>query len=73
MFKNIFFQNPDLLRWFKDFVGFKDAGGFKDGTGVAGAKEGGVGASEPLPTPPLAQPRHERMTGDAAMEIGISK
>ncbi len=52
-FSFLFFQHPELFRWFKDFVGFKE------------------GTSQPEPVPsPLPQPRQERVTGDAAMEIG---
>ena len=52
----LYFQHPELFRWFKDFVGFKE----------------GVAQPEPAPSPLLLpQPRQERITGDAAMEIGM--
>jgi hypothetical protein len=50
----IVLQHPELFRWFKDFVGFKE----------------GLSQPEPAPSPLLPQPRQERITGDAAMEIG---
>jgi len=57
-------KNPELLKWFKDFVGFKD-----------GARESGLPTIPPptadvsAPMPPLHPPRHERIPGDTAMEI----
>jgi len=58
---------PELLKWFKDFVGFKDGGGKE----VGGGRDVGVPPpiAEPLPPQPMTQPRHERISGDAAMEI----
>ena len=62
------FQNPELLKWFQDFVGFKEGG-------VPTPKESGAPKealmTDPVPPhQPMTQPRHERMSGDAAMEIG---
>ena len=52
-------QHPELLKWFKDFVGFRD--------GSAGP--GGAPADSVLPPADGARVRQER-SGDAAMEIG---
>ena len=67
-------QNPDLLKWFKDFVGMKEGGGgvTKEAGSTVGLikTEGGAPESTAPPHQPLSQPRHDRMSGDAAMEIG---
>ena len=52
-------QHPELLKWFKDFVGFRDGS-----SGPGGAPPDSV-----LPPADGARVRQER-SGDAAMEIG---
>ncbi len=57
-----------MLKWFKDFVGFKD--GAKEPVGFAPPIVPEVSATPAAGPPPMHQPRHERMPGDTAMEIG---
>ena len=47
----------------------KEGGVPKEVGGGLVKTEGGV-PPEPAPPQPMSQPRHERMSGDAAMEIG---
>ena len=55
---NFSFQHPELMKWFKDFVGFRDgAGGMGSG-------------SEQMSSSESQRLRPERLTGDSAMEIG---
>ena len=52
------FQHPELMKWFKDFVGFRDgAGGMGSG-------------SEQMSSSDSQRLRPERLIGDSAMEIG---
>jgi len=57
-------KNPELLKWFKDFVGFKDGGRDSSLPTIAPPS-----ADVTAPTQPLHPPRHERLPGDTAMEI----
>ena len=50
-------KHPELLKWFKDFVGLRDDGGNFSMDPVIGGGEHG-------------RPRQERVSGDTAMEIG---
>eukprot|EP00090_Calanus_glacialis_P031781 TRINITY_DN52800_c0_g1_i1.p1 TRINITY_DN52800_c0_g1~~TRINITY_DN52800_c0_g1_i1.p1 ORF type:complete len:1465 (-),score=323.77 TRINITY_DN52800_c0_g1_i1:648-5042(-) len=52
-------KHPELLKWFKDFVGFRD--------GSAGP--GGAATDQVLPAVDPQRARQERVSGDAAMEI----
>ena len=55
---NFSFQHPELMKWFKDFVGFRDgAGGMGSG-------------SEQMSSSDSQRLRPERLIGDSAMEIG---
>ena len=55
---NFTFQHPELMKWFKDFVGFRDgAGGMGSG-------------SEQMSSSDSQRLRPERLIGDSAMEIG---
>merc|ERR550539_674868 len=49
-------KHPELLKWFKDFVGLRDDGGTFSMDPVIGGGEHG-------------RPRQERVSGDTAMEI----
>ena len=53
------FQHPELLKWFKDFVGFRDGAG-----PVGSGSEPAISSSE------SQRLRPERLIGDSAMEIG---
>ena len=55
------FQHPELMKWFKDFVGFRDGAG---GLGSLGS------GSEQMSSSDSQRLRPERLTGDSAMEIG---
>ena len=50
-------KNPELLKWFKDFIGFREgSGGLEQGPGLGTAES--------------QRARHERVASDTAMEIG---
>ena len=53
------FQHPELLKWFKDFVGFRD-----------GAGPVGSGSEQAISSSESQRLRPERLIGDSAMEIG---
>ena len=53
------FQHPELLKWFKDFVGFRE------GSGAMGS-----GSEQAMSSSDSQRLRPERLIGDSAMEIG---
>ena len=52
-------QHPELLKWFKEFVGFRDGAG-----AVGSGSEQAISSSE------SQRLRPERLIGDSSMEIG---
>ena len=54
-----YFQHPELLKWFKDFVGFRD-----------GAGPVGSGSEQAISSSESQRLRPERLIGDSSMEIG---
>ena len=55
----LMFQHPELLKWFKDFVGFRD-----------GAGPVGSGSEQAISSSESQRLRPERLIGDSSMEIG---
>jgi len=62
-------KSPELLRWFKEFVGLKDNIAQSNITGFKDTTTSHSVSLEPTPPQPMVQPRHERLPGDTAMEI----
>ena len=54
-----YFQHPELLKWFKEFVGFRD-----------GAGPVGSGSEQAISSSESQRLRPERLIGDSSMEIG---
>merc|ERR1719422_357811 len=54
-------KHPELLKWFKDFVGFRD--------GAAAVGSGSGGSEQAMSSSESQRLRPERLIGDSAMEI----